>query len=132
MSTVTDIINIDYLPDGLRDLIDVVGLEPALAFVKKFGGVRYAVPKKLSEQHELARLMGFDAAQKMVDMYRGEYLVFPKYDAAAMQVRHYEVKVLDAKGESTRNIALQTGYTERMVNYLKAKARNAEQEDFGF
>lgn len=56
----------DYLPASLKDLIDVVGLEPARKLVGVYGGTRLTVPAKMHEAHPLAELLGIEADRKSV------------------------------------------------------------------
>ena len=68
----------DNLPRSVRDIIDLVGVIPALALVRAYPGLTLKVPTGAREDGQVrARLigiMGFEAAEKFIATYGGERL----------------------------------------------------------
>lgn len=56
----------------LHALVEICGDGPALRLVSAHGGTRIYVPGKLTDDHELVRIMGFEAATALVAQFSKE------------------------------------------------------------
>lgn len=115
-----DFINPKILPGLHRELVPLIGLQATLALGEAYNGVRMYVPTSSTEEHTAARLIGIDKFDVIVNHYGGEEIEFPKLDAAVRQIKVRMIsEMLEAK-LSTREIALNTGYTQRRVQQIKS------------
>lgn len=117
-------INPDLLPQSLRDLVEVIGVDATLKLVQHRPGVPVYVPARPHADHPLAAVIGLEALTQLSAVYAQEHLRLPKLDAAARQVKHALVRQLRAAQMSNRDIALQVGYTQRRVEQLGQQAAN--------
>ena len=65
------------LPESLRELSDVIGLDATLMLVRHFGGIRLYIPQDASG-HSLADVLGTEALELLVQVYGGDRLEVPK------------------------------------------------------
>ncbi|TBW58538.1 hypothetical protein EZI54_03910 [Marinobacter halodurans] len=120
----------DYLPASLKDLIDVVGLEPARKLVSVYGGTRLTVPAKMHAAHPLAELLGIEAAQALSRHYALERVDVPTASAATKAARNREMREHHQAGVSVRRLALRYQLTERRVwEILAEDAPSSQQTD---
>lgn len=120
------------LPETLRRLVDLLGWDKAVLFTQRFGGVRVYVPETMTPEHQFARLVGMEGAQKLVDEFGGEgNIPIPKADAALRQVRNAAILDGRAQGKTVRNLALEYRLTERQIYALcgEAEPGDARQMD---
>lgn len=111
------------LPESILELIDVVGLQAALAIVEERGGVRLFVPKIYKPDHWLCKLIGTDPAAKLIAYYGGEEIEISRCAAALNAVKEHQIANSDA---SNSELARQYGYTERGIRKLR---RRVEERD---
>lgn len=113
---------IDNLPASLRQIIDLVGLAPALALVQSFSGNVIQVPigarpgGKMRER--LSALMGEDAAEKMIAAYGGERLAIPRCVAALRDTRDRQIIADYDAGQPVAVLAGQNLLTERQIRTI--------------
>ncbi|MBL4783009.1 MAG: hypothetical protein JKX92_12275 [Porticoccaceae bacterium] len=125
-------INVDLLPQLLRELADIIGLDATLKLTEEFPGVSVYVPDTPRPHHKIALIIGFDNLVALSNIYGKDYLAMPKLDAATRQIKHALIR--DMRGKlSTRQMALATGYTSRRVQQIKSEnhAKSPQQEMFG-
>lgn len=118
------------LPETAQQLVELLGVEPALVLIRALGGVRVHIPKHFSKGHKLTALLGEDAAKVLMDMYAGEALVVPKCEQL---IRYQQVKALLDAGTPAGQIALATGYTERHIYKIRQELnQNQAQQSWDF
>lgn len=120
-------INPELLPQTLRDLVDLIGLEPALNLATHYSGVSVYIPQNPHSGHPLVAIVGLENLQKLSEMYAQEYIKLP--NTCAYKLKHQMVRDLSDQGASIRNIARETGYTSRRVEQLKREFREEKQPD---
>ncbi|MBY0235237.1 MAG: hypothetical protein K2W93_09665 [Burkholderiaceae bacterium] len=108
-------INVHLLPQGLRDLVRVLGEADAFRLVERRGGGRLVVPDRVHPEHPLMDELGLRVFAALVDAFGREVLELPKYDSVARQLRHERVRKHRAEGMTIDRIAVATGYTRRQV-----------------
>ena len=84
----------DDLPDSLREMVDVIGLEAVIRLVEHFGGIRVRIPsdpRRIHEGHPLARAVGIEAARKLGEAYAGLEITVPRAAAALRALRNQEI-----------------------------------------
>ncbi|GJD93387.1 hypothetical protein [Methylobacterium iners] len=109
------------LPPVLRDIADVAGVAAALKLAQAKGGTRIYVPRKISEGHWLAELLGMEAASAVRKLYAGENIAVPLGLSGALQnARRIAREALD-KGASVSQAARAAGLTERSIYNLMSR-----------
>lgn len=114
----------------LRRIADQVGLPAALTLAHHFGGVRLYVPRTLPPDHLLVRLLGYEAAGKLAEIYGGsEHFDVPRGALAELLALRRErdrtvIALLDA-GKSVRDVAREFRLAERTVRRIRRRAEAA-------
>lgn len=115
-------INMELLPNSMRELVRVLGFTAALKLIQARGGAPLVVPQALNlhdPSPAVLRLLddiGAQAAAALVEWAGGGTLNYlPKYDAVARQLRHEQVRQLRRDGFTLSEIANKSGYSQRWV-----------------
>ena len=72
--------NKSLLPEDLRNIADVVGLDVALKIARKYGGTELRIPVRegaLTDDHPIVRLIGRDVADKLCFRFSAERIRVP-------------------------------------------------------
>jgi hypothetical protein len=113
------------LPGVLHRIARVAGIQAAWEIVNACGGVRVYIPAKAEQDHWLTALVGFDAAAKICEEFRGGNsgcsVEIPLAKLAHQQRRL--MKALEA-GMSTSNAARVSGMHQRTVYRAKLRLRD--------
>lgn len=124
----TSLLDIQDLPPLFRELIDVVGEPAALALVSARPGLRVYIPNVnwLGNQPDnwLVQLLGEPLALKLGARYGHTWLKLPKLDSIQREARHRAIIAAHAGGESTPELAIRFGYTERHIERILAFSRS--------
>ena len=128
-------LNPDYFPQSVRELVDVIGLEPTLKLVNERGGTRIFIPVKTDSKHWLNDCIGAEAFTKLVAVYQGMELELPKCQAALLALREEQIAQEFENGATNAELALKYGYTERGIRKLRNRLEqrvffNAQQDLF--
>ena len=133
--------SLDGLPNLLREIAEIAGIEAALALADAVGGTRVDIPARAKPEDWLSDIVGYEAACKIADYYRvgdadgresGAYrVVIPRgpYSVLA-EARRRLVKELMA-GTSVRDAARLSGLTERTAWRYKAKLASPDDDPQG-
>ena len=128
-------INLHLLPQGLRDLVGVLGEADAFRLVERRGGGRLVLPARVHPDHPLIDELGLRVFAALVDAYGREVIELPKYDSVARQLRHERVRKHRGEGLTIDQVAVATGYTRRQVFNILADwapdGADAQQDLFG-
>lgn len=109
----------DHLPDVLQRIADCAGLGVALSLAKERGGVRINMPKKV-EGSDLAKIVGLDAAQKIVkELGHGQCLI-PCGPVAGERGRREVARRILKNGGTAVQAALSADISERTAWRVKA------------
>jgi Mor family transcriptional regulator len=115
-------LNTQDMPQSLIDVVDAIGLQPALQLVEARGGVRVYVPEpeNLSRDHVLVQVLGEQNARLLAQRFGGDPLDLPRCAAALRAARNTSIRCERANGERPAAIALRHGLTERQVYSILA------------
>ena len=122
----TRVIALHKLPVQLRMLVRLIGDAAAFRLAEQRGGTPLTIPVRFVDTHELVDLVGPQAAAELVAELGGQTLQLPKYDSVTRQLRHQRVLALRLSGRLLREVALDTGYTQRQVINVCNRAGVAE------
>lgn len=117
----SDLLSRDDLPPILQEVADLIGVELTLRLVSEFGGWRVYVPKNLTDDCELTRAIGLDAARAVATAWAGQFLWVPKCVAAQRAQRDAEIIRRFAAGEKVTSLAREFGISGRHVYVILAQ-----------
>lgn len=105
----------------LDDLAVIIGFTATIRFSIWFGSRSHNVyvPHVASEEHDIAKLIGLPAMRRLVEEFGGEHLSVPSLHAAYVDKRNATIRDMLMAGVSPREIAGETGLTERRVQQLR-------------
>lgn len=109
------------LPASVRDLVEVIGLDAALAIVEARGGVRLYVPEAATVDHWLAGLIGLEALAALTEVYAREEIDVPRCAGALRALREREIVAEAEAGASNAELARRHHYTERGIRKLRRR-----------
>lgn len=112
--------NLDLLPPLARELVDVLGIDAALALLARFRGQCIYVPAEPGPEHPVTRCLGPEAAAKLGAWVGGDFLPLPTCDRAVRRLR--DAGIVAACRERTVNAVIaETGVSRRTVFYAKRR-----------
>ncbi len=115
------------LPEVLHRIADCAGLSAAMTLAKAYGGIRINIPKKI-EGSELARVVGLDAAQKIVkELGHGQCLI-PCGTGRGEAARREDARRVFRNGGTTVEAALAAGVSERTAWRIRASMKESGPE----
>lgn len=113
----TQEINISLLPGILKEMAELIGLSATMTIVRQYGGVRLYIPKEITEDHPIIKLVGICNAVALTDTYGGETLEIAKAEAAIREIRNTEIRN-QWPALSQRQLALKYQTTERNIRII--------------
>lgn len=118
----------DLLPPTLQDLVELIGLHLTMRLVEKHGGTRLFVPKLgVKDDHPLAKLLGPQAARKLVDAYGGqEHFDIPLAMRALKAVRNAQIRAQRPHISASR-LAREYRTTERNIRLICGEVEDDRQ-----
>lgn len=120
-------IDITLLPGVLREIAELIGLPATMAIVQQYGGVRLYVPKEITEDHPLIKLVGICNAVTLSDSYGGETLEIALAENALRKIRDKEIRD-QWPTLSQRKLALKYRTTERHIRRILACGGNDDDQ----
>ena len=112
----------DNLPRSVRDIVDLVGITPALALVRAYSGNVLKVPTGAREdgvvRTRLVGIMGLEAADKFIATYGGERLSIARCVEAARDERDQRIIAAYDAGKSVPALAGENLLTERQIRTI--------------
>lgn len=115
-----------YLPLGMQEIADAIGVPAALALIQAFGGVGLYVPKRFDPEHGLCALIGPAALIKLIEIRGGEAVEIPRALASARAERDACMRRDRSMGASQRELALRYQMTER---HVRNRLQREEEDD---
>lgn len=105
----------------LDDLAAIIGFTATVKLSMWFGSRKsnLYVPKQASEDHAIAKLIGLPAMRRLVAEFEGEHLSVPGLHGVFVEGRNALIRDRLLRGHGTREIAAETGLTERRVLQLR-------------
>lgn len=122
-------IRLDCLPPKLVEIAQYCGEEVARGLLMHFGGGHLFVPSKLPDGHQLACVLGYSSANKLVEMYGGETFQVPRAATALREFRNQAIRELYAGGHTQFQLARLYGLTERHINTIVSPRRVGPRQD---
>jgi len=120
-------IDITLLPGVLREIAELIGLPATMAIVQQYGGVRLYVPKEITQDHPLIKLVGICNAVTLSDSYGGETLEIALAENALRKIRDKEIRD-QWPTLSQRKLALKYRTTERHIRRILACSGNDDDQ----
>lgn len=112
----------DNLPKSVRNIVELVGLTPALALVSAYPGCVIKVPAGMRDDgvmcSRLIAIMGLEAAEKFIATYSGERLNIPRCVKAMRDERDQRIISAYDGGRSVKSLAVANALTERQVRTI--------------
>lgn len=119
----------DLLPPVLQDFVRLIGLQPTMALVERFGGLRIFVPtpERCTDEHQFAQIIGTANLVKLADAYGGlEHFQLPKAEKALLAVRNARIAADYRTTKTARQLAAEHRLTEgQVVRILSAQGATA-------
>lgn len=108
------------LPESVKELIELIGFKEAMILVRQFPGVPLDIPKGktaagLLRQEELAKLIGKDAADKLIARWGGDRLRIPRCHDMMVRERWARIIAEYNEGATARDLALKHALTDRAI-----------------
>lgn len=108
------------LPKSVQELVELIGIDAALAIVQERGGIRLCVPRQAREDHWLVPLIGLDALRALVAHYDGEEIDVPRCASALRAARERQIAA-ELEHDSVARVARRHAYTERGIRKLRRR-----------
>ncbi len=100
------------LPEVLREVADLAGIEVAVALARTFGGRRRYFPKVPAPDHPVAKALGLRAARLICGRMGGQEITIPR---STIFLNWYDARRLRRDGLSAGEIAKRLRLSERTV-----------------
>lgn len=115
---------IAVMPKTAVELVDVLGLQRTLDLLHRIGGSRPFVPKpgNLSDDSELVRQVGMDAAVELSAVFGGCHIEVPLLISVERLLRNQALRAEFDQGATVNNLARRFGLTNRHVRTVIARA----------
>jgi hypothetical protein len=118
----------EALPDVLQRIEEELGQGAMLQFAHAFGGQRVNIPRKVRANSPLARELGADLAQKIVDVLGGGAdITVPMGPATLMGRAKRRAYQLIAEGKSANAVVREVGLHEVTVRRLRRRLRERDE-----
>lgn len=122
------------LPESIANIVELVGLDGALALVNAFGGLILPVPKGIREEdgntrEKLIEILGEPAALRFMATYGGERLTIARCAAALRDERDRQIIESYSRGESVAELVRRHQLTERQIRTILKRTPG---EGFGY
>jgi hypothetical protein len=114
----------------IEQLAEIIDLDAAVRLCRTVGGVSWYIPNKASPDHRFVEIIGQEAWSKLCAVFGGTELTLPRGDLAYRRRRALEL--IKAVGMSARQIAIDSGTTERHVRRLRAELNDDRQGELPF
>ena len=118
-----DNIDLALLPGALREIAELIGLPAALTLSRVYGGRRLYVPRRYDPEHPLVKLLGHQAAIRLIDNYGGlEHFDVPMAASLTRELRNRAIRRDRARGDSCSTLARRYQMTERTIWTILAQS----------
>jgi hypothetical protein len=109
-----------YLPGVLNLIAEKLGEEVAVTLAEQKGGVEAYVPATVTEDCELAQVVGFENAQRLKDLLGVGQFIVPLGNIGGTGARNERCRQLYAQGLTHAAIAREVGCHVRTVERATA------------
>jgi hypothetical protein len=111
------------LPDELRQIAEIIGVDAALKLVIARGGTSLYVPIEMTADHAIAGLIGMEAGRALSKIYQGEKIEIPRalgWRSAIRDLLIYQ----QSKTDSQSKLAIRHGLTVRSIRNAMRRAED--------
>lgn len=106
-----------FLPDSIKELLDVVSVEAVIVLIERYGGTRVSVPKTALADHPLTALLGMDDFSKLCVYCQGtNSLDIPRCTSARTALRDSQLLKDSRAGLGLAELARKYEIGERGVS----------------
>ena len=116
----------EHLPNSIKDLLRVLDMPAVLLLIAEYGGTRLCVPKIVPSDHPLVRLIGYDAARLLSQLYNGGVFDCPRCLKALNAVRDNEILSQKRAGLTLAELAKRHHLTERGICLILRRVEKQE------
>jgi hypothetical protein len=75
----------------LDDIVDLIGIQPTIELVRRYGGRMIRIPVKVGAEHAITLCVGFAASEKLAAVYGGEDLRVPAERNLLIRLRNEQI-----------------------------------------
>lgn len=75
----------------LDEIVDLIGIQPTIELVRRYGGRMIRIPAKVGVEHAITLCVGFAASEKLAEAYGGEDLHIPAERILLMRLRNEQI-----------------------------------------
>ncbi len=128
-----DSLTIADLPPGMRQIAEIVGMEPTLKLCRTYPGIPLSLPMfttalrwvsnpdtahRMKDFRLIANVIGQEKAMALADYFNGTVLYVPKLDEVLRNRKHELIREDRRKGVPYRDIALKYNISDRWVREI--------------
>jgi hypothetical protein len=112
---IDSMIHIEDLPPVAQQIATVSGVNAAVAFCRRFGGISVSIPVHYSPGCLLCRELGERPARDIISLFGGRSLPVPRMEALMRKIRDENIRGDRASGMSHNALAARYGLTARTI-----------------
>lgn len=121
--------NLDHMPDSMREIADVIGVDGALQLCHAFGGTEIYLPQTPKPNNRVVRELGPSETMKLIQAFGSGHLTVPMGpNTDAQRKRQLIVEMLGA-GTSHTEVAQRVNCHVRTVGRIAGEMRQHNQGD---
>lgn len=107
-----------YLPDSLRRLVELVGVQPVLHLVERCGGQNLRISRRMGDLHPVVLACGRAVADRLGVEFGGDRLDVPRAAEALRCLRNRELQEAYDAGVPVAELVTRYRLTERWVREI--------------
>jgi len=116
------------MPEGFREIVDLIGVDKALLFVEAYGGQRVYVPMvaHIGPDHPFSQAIGHGDARRLAEgiaKLKGVEIRPPLATRFRREIKRRAIVARKAEGISTRQLAKDYRCTETHINRILAERK---------
>lgn len=109
------LVDIQQLPTQVKVIVQLIGIEHAWLFLKKYGGREYTIPVGKHHDTDLHQTLPSVPVALLIGKYAGQRLTVPKPDKIIIQIRNHKIYQARLKGASSAELARRFNLTRRRI-----------------
>jgi len=117
----------ELLPKIIQEISDVIGIDNALKFTARYRGTMVWVPKNICETHEIAKIVGIEAAKKLSFTFANESLTIPVLNKLESRIRAISIEKDRRSGMGINQLASKYKLTSRSIYIKLSKVKTSMQ-----
>lgn len=121
-------LDISDLPESMRSLSELIGLEAVLKLMHLYGGQPVYIPSRYKESHKLAQYLGCDAFKKLWREFGGLSVQIPMGTRAISKARNRMIKAKRQHNSTGAQLARDYKLSQRQVWYILAAIKASDSQ----